>query len=102
MILNSIVKSKRMIVQNDVEDVIGTVEIPNKITLADKTFEELKNLTITKFEWYNFKIISFTLSNGESCTAGSDSEVIDSKIFDPNKKITRVEMIFDKYNEFFT
>ncbi len=44
--------------------------------------------------------LEITLSNGESCTAGSKYKVNKSHTFDPNKKITKVECIINK-NEFF-
>jgi hypothetical protein len=37
--------------------------------------------------------LEITLSNGESCTAGSHYNVDESHTFDPNKKITKVECI---------
>jgi hypothetical protein len=44
--------------------------IPDETKLAEKTFEELKNLKISKLEWDDNITLSITLSNGESCTAG--------------------------------
>ncbi len=38
-----------------------------------------------------------TLSNGESCTAGSYNKVEQSHTFDRNKKITKVECIIREY-----
>jgi hypothetical protein len=49
--------------------------------------------------WYSVGVIytlEITLSNGESCTAGSYYEVDDNHTFDPNKKITKVECIIHK------
>ena len=40
--------------------------------------------------------LEITLSNGESCTAGSLNQVNESHTFDPNKKITKVECIIFK------
>ncbi len=37
--------------------------------------------------------LEITLSNGESCTAGSYYKVDENHTFDPNKKITKVECI---------
>ncbi len=42
--------------------------------------------------------LEITLSNGESCTAGSTYKVEESHTFDQNKKITKVEVII-RYNE---
>jgi hypothetical protein len=41
--------------------------------------------------------LGFTLSNGESCTAGSDCKVDENHTFDQNKKITKVEIIIREY-----
>jgi hypothetical protein len=45
--------------------------------------------------WYGYYIetLKITLSNGESCTVGSDWKVDMSHTFDQNKKITKVECI---------
>ncbi len=40
--------------------------------------------------------LEITLSNGESCTAGSKRKVNESHTFDQNKKITKVECIIDR------
>ena len=52
-------------------------------------------LYINKVEWYSIYTLSFTLSNGEYCTAGS-VKVNESHTFEPNKKITKVECIINK------
>ena len=52
----------------------GAVRVPEVQELANLTVKELLNLTnitIKKVEWNGSKKIAFTLSNGESCTAGS-------------------------------
>ena len=52
----------------------GAVRVPEVQELANLTVKELLNLTnitIKKVEWNGSKTIAFTLSNGESCTAGS-------------------------------
>ncbi len=42
-------------------------------------------------------VLRMTLSNGESCTAGSRTHKINtSHIFDPNKKISLVEVVINK------
>ncbi len=52
-------------------------------------------LYFNKVEWYSIYTLSFTLSNGEYCTAGSE-KVNESHTFDQNKKITKVEVIIGK------
>ncbi len=48
--------------------------------------------------WYGsfIQTLEITLSNGESCTAGSIWKVDKSHIFDQNKKITKVEVIIHR------
>ncbi len=60
----------------------------------------MNNLSINKVEWFDIETLSFTLSNGESCTAGSRYKVNKSHTFDPNKKITKVECIINKSTQY--
>ena len=53
--------------------------------LTVKKLINLTNLTIKKFEWKGTETLGFTLSNGESFTAGS-KEVEKSHTFDQKKK----------------
>ena len=46
--------------------------------------------------WYGTFALGFTLSDGQSSKAGI-SNFIKSHNFDPNKKITRIETIINKY-----
>ncbi len=46
------------------------------------------------------RTLEITLSNGESCTAGSSNKVKKWYIFDPNEKITKVECIIHKDEEY--
>ena len=64
MILKSITKSPRIIGEYSVERVIGTVTVPDKITLAKKSWHELRNLTITHVEFHFLYSLGFTLSDG--------------------------------------
>jgi hypothetical protein len=53
-------------------------------------------LALKKIEWDNDLVeLAFTLSNGESCTSGLE-EVNHTYSFDPNKKITKVDVIITK------
>ena len=66
--------------------------IPNEI--ANKTVEELRNLTIKKIWWGNCISLGFTFSDlqVQLCKVGTyDFE--NSYTFDPSKKITKVEVI---------
>ncbi len=54
-------------------------------------YEEIDDLRIKKVHW-NTQTLGFTLTNGETCTAGSQ-KAIKSHTFDPNKKITKIKMI---------
>jgi hypothetical protein len=77
--------------------------VPKVQELANLTVKELislTNLTIKKVEWLYIVTLNFTLSNGDSCTAGSSDKVNKSHTFDQNKKITKVECIISK-NEYY-
>ncbi len=74
----------------------GAVRVPEVQELANLTVKELinlTNLTIKRVEWNDMATLSFTLSNGEHCSAGSRRKVNKSRTFDPKKKITKVEVI---------
>ena len=73
----------------------GAVRVPEVQDFANLTVKELinlTNLTIKKVEWTHMDTLSFTLSYGEHCSAGSN-KVDKNHTFDPNKKITKVECI---------
>ncbi len=64
--------------------------------LTKKTFEELKNLNITKIEAYVNCIdtLGMTLSDGSDCKAGTcHPNYNTSFIIDPTKPIAKIEMI---------
>ena len=69
---------------------------PDMPSLANMSVKNLRNLTITQVEWNNYYSIAFTLSDGQKCKAGSFS-FLDCHTFNPSKKITRIECIIDRY-----
>ncbi len=69
----------------------GTVTVPDVTKLERKSLKELRNLFLAKCKWEETFSIGFTLSNGNSCLAGTSYEVINRYTFDPKKKITRIE-----------
>jgi hypothetical protein len=71
------------------------------LTLKNKSLEELINLHLTYVKWRTNITLGFILSNNESCIAGSAQEVNMSHIFDPKKKITKVEVIIHKGEDTF-
>ncbi len=94
ILLKSFIISKTIIGLYNIQDVVGAMRVPEVQELANFTVKELinlTNLTIKKVEWYKCITLSFTLSNGEYCTAGSSDKVDRNHTFDPNKKITKVE-----------
>jgi hypothetical protein len=104
ILLKSFIISKTIIGTDAVKYVRGAVRVPEVRELAKLTVKELinlTNLTIEKVEWFSNATLSFTLSNGETCTGGSDYKVKDSHTFDQNKKITKVECIIQN-DKFFT
>jgi hypothetical protein len=73
IILKSFIISKTIIGKGNIKYVNEAVRVPEVQELANLTVKELLNLTnitIKKVEWNGSKKIAFTLSNGESCTAG--------------------------------
>ena len=69
------------------------------LEIGEKSVQELRKLRITKVEWHSIRTLQFTLSDGQSCktdTSEFTSEMTDSHIFDPTKKITRVEVNIHK------
>ena len=91
-ILKSIVKSKLIIGVRCVKGVIGKVSIPSMLNIADKSLEELRNLKIVSVSWGNTATLAFTLTDGQSCKAGTYN-FNNYHTFDPAKKITKIECI---------
>jgi hypothetical protein len=97
ILLKSFTISKTIIPSVIVKDVKRSVRVPEVQEFANLTIKELRNLTnltIKKVKWNkDFFSRRFTISNGESCTAGSQHENDKSHTFDPNKKITKVKVV---------
>jgi hypothetical protein len=72
-----------------------TVSIPDMTPFAVKSLQDIKNLKITKVEWTSSSLF-ITLIDGQTCRAGTKYFWCESHIFDPFKKITRVEVIINK------
>ena len=94
LLFNSIVKSKRIILDSKVRFIVCSITIPSMHKI--KSLKELRNLRIKEVLWYYFYWISFSLSNGEFGISGCYNEGCDKHIFDPAKKITKVEVIICK------
>jgi hypothetical protein len=78
ILLKSFIISKTIIGKKEVNSVQGAMRVPEVQKLANFTVKELinlTNLTIKKVEWDETLTFSFTLSNGEFCTAGSAHKV---------------------------
>jgi hypothetical protein len=65
-IIDSIIRSQKIIPKNAVKNVLRSVSIPDVASLADKSLEELRNLKIAQLEYqdYQNKTISFILNDG--------------------------------------
>ena len=73
--------------------ITGKVAIPDMTTFLKKSEVDIKNLTITKVEWAGRCVtLGFSLSDGQSVKAGPTPGFNESHIFNPAKKITRVEV----------
>ena len=86
-----------MIPKNVVKDVTGRVEFPDMNKLAHFTKDELKELKITEVSWNDVMTYTFglKLNDDQNCKAGN-LEFEHTHGFDITKKITKVEVIFDK------
>ena len=91
----------------------STLSIPNMLQIAAMNARQLGTLTITQAQWRqnSLKLINFTLSDGQTCTAGTfyvknnretiretipDDKLDQSHTFDSAKKITKIETIIFK------
>ena len=94
--IKSIVKSHRIIPKEVINNLISKVIFPDMSTLAKQNRQELKNLIITQVHWDKNCSLGLTLNDDKSCKAGT---VVcnNSHTFDPTKKITRVEVIIEKF-----
>ena len=63
--------------------------------------QSLRKLTLNEVNWYKpGHAIKFKLNDGQTCKAG-DYKCWNSHIFDPAKKITRIECAINKINDRF-
>ena len=74
-------------------EVKGSVTIPKMKTLAEKSWQILQKFTITKIQWNGIATLGVTLSDGETCKAGTEYGFDKSHNFNPFKKITRIEVL---------
>ena len=58
------IRSQHIIPKDDIIKVTGTSLFPDIAMLADKSWEELKNLAITQVEWKGISTFRLTLSDG--------------------------------------
>ncbi len=94
--LNSFIKSKQLIADKPYDPHAGKIVFPDMAILTKKTFEELKNLNITKIE-ANISCIhtlGMTLNDGSACKAGTYCPIYNTCFnIDPTKPIAKIEMI---------
>ncbi len=76
------------------------LNVPNLTLIEEKTLEELKSLSITKIHWNKTATLGFTLSNGETYRAGTRFSFSSSHNLDPTKKITKIDVIIWKSEDF--
>ncbi len=96
MMFQSITKSKQIIAEKFVENVSGTVSVPEMTKIINQSYLELKNLHLKTVEWHGSIKFGLKLSSGDSCTAGSYYKTNNSHTFVPEKNITKVECIINK------
>ena len=95
IILNSITKSKPINGNNAIEYITGHVMVPDQARFVDKTLEEIKDLRISQVQWYANRTLGFTLTDEQSCKTGTYRDIKDSHVFNPTKKITKIDCIID-------
>ena len=101
MMVNSIVRSQRIIGTGAVGKVVYNKTIPDVETLTSLSLQELRNLTISKCSWYGvITTLDFALNNGQSLRSGKKYNFGKSHIFDPIKKISRIQCILMKYEHY--
>ena len=88
--IKSIVKSLRIIPTEGVLYVKGTVNLLDMPTLAKMNLQELGNLSIRQVQWNVYSTLGFTLSDGQTCRAGTSWDFVNSHVFDQSKKITKI------------
>ena len=88
----SIVKSNHFV--NSYEAVTGKIVFPDMNRIRGMTLEQLVNLSITKVQWTqdNVHVLGFTLSDGQTCKAGT-YDYNGNFDFPADKKIVKVEVI---------
>jgi hypothetical protein len=64
--------------------------------LANKSFQEITNLTVAKIWGSNREVLGITLSDGQNCKAGFHNND-EFHAFDPAKKITSIKTIIFKH-----
>ena len=94
--LNSFVKSKQLLAEKPHDPHASKIIFPDMAILTKKSFEEIKNLQITKIEAHVANICTFgmTLSDGSACKAGTSYPNYNTSFnIDPTKPIAKIEMI---------
>ena len=71
ILLNSFVYSQHIAGKSPAHKVKGTVELPNMAEIANKSFQELMNLSITYIHWCRLFAIEFNLNDGQICKVGA-------------------------------
>ena len=97
--IDSIVKSNRSLAT--AQPVTGKVIFPDMALIRTMTLDQLTKLTITKVQWYQdyCHILGFTMSDGQTCKAGTNCDYNNSFDFCADIKIVKVEFFLtnDKY-----
>ena len=67
--------------------------VPNMLTFANKNVEKLRKFRIDRVFWSGSYTVGISLNDGQRCDAGAKLGYTQVHIFDPTKKITKVECI---------
>jgi hypothetical protein len=94
-IIDSICKSGRDLGEG--QPVTGKVVFPDLGRIRAMTLEQIRNLSITKVQWYQDCVVTlgFTLSDGQTCRAGT-LDYNRSFDFPADQKIVKVEVTLNR------
>ena len=65
MVLDSIIVSKHIIEKDAVKLVINSSSILNMTTLMNKSYKELRSMSIKQVQWYGNETLVFTFNDGQ-------------------------------------
>ena len=68
--------------------------------IDDMSFDQISTMRVTEVLWYDCLTLGFKLSDGQTCRSGPLHNFNHSHTFDPQKKITRVDVVIHEEETF--